>query len=395
MRNKKRLIAITMVLLVGVFVYVLTRGHDLNIQSPMIIHYGSESFVDHLFEEDVDILEHDVDVYQLSDSGSVGSVKYQYKGRTYEDTFEYEVILVMKQGVFLNYEDTLDTAFLINLFVEGETEGLDLVSHTVDLSHLGDNSATLTFKSKEGTSKYSVGYTLIDTTQPVFVLDSDVIEIEVGETLQLSEYVHVKDGFEGELGFEVEGTFDTDKVGTYSITIKAVDSSGNEAIKAVEVIVKKKPVVVTSNNVANQPVKKETAKAAEKVEPVVSHSACDLAGVIRITNEQRSKVGVASLKNHTKLAEVAQIKAQDMVKNKYFSHTSPTYGSPYDMMKSFGISYWDAGENIASGYDTAESVMKGWMDSSGHRDNILNASYTHIGVGCENGIWVQMFIKSR
>ena len=78
----------------------------------------------------------------------------------------------------------------------------------------------------------------------------------------------------------------------------------------------------------------------------------------------------------------------------YFSHTSPTYGSPFDMMKNFGISYRSAGENIAKGYATPEAVVKGWMNSPGHRANILNKSFTHIGVGyVENGsYWTQMFI---
>ena len=80
--------------------------------------------------------------------------------------------------------------------------------------------------------------------------------------------------------------------------------------------------------------------------------------------------------------------------NKYFDHTSPTYGSPFDMLKKFGISYKSAGENIAQGYSTPEAVVNGWMNSSGHRANILNASFTHMGVGYDaNGhYWTQMFI---
>jgi uncharacterized protein YkwD len=80
--------------------------------------------------------------------------------------------------------------------------------------------------------------------------------------------------------------------------------------------------------------------------------------------------------------------------NKYFSHTSPTYGSPFRMMKSFGITYRSAGENIARGQATPQAVVNAWMNSSGHRANILNSSFTHIGVGyAENGrYWTQMFI---
>ena len=79
----------------------------------------------------------------------------------------------------------------------------------------------------------------------------------------------------------------------------------------------------------------------------------------------------------------------------YFSHTSPTYGTPFQMMKSFGITYKTAGENIARGYNTPESVVNGWMNSSGHRANILNATYTRIGVGYvkDGNYWTQMFVS--
>ncbi len=101
---------------------------------------------------------------------------------------------------------------------------------------------------------------------------------------------------------------------------------------------------------------------------------------------------------NTKLAGVAETKAEDMRDKNYFSHTSPTYGSPFDMMKQFGISYTAAGENIAKGQKTPESVMSAWMNSPGHRANIMNSNYEQIGVGYvtdSNGTtyWVQEFIK--
>ena len=86
-----------------------------------------------------------------------------------------------------------------------------------------------------------------------------------------------------------------------------------------------------------------------------------------------------------------------MAKNRYFSHNSPTYGSAFDMMNNYGISYRAAGENIAKGQKSAQSVMNGWMNSSGHRANILKSNYTQLGVGYAldsngNTYWVQMFI---
>lgn len=89
---------------------------------------------------------------------------------------------------------------------------------------------------------------------------------------------------------------------------------------------------------------------------------------------------------------MAMVKAKDMYDNNYFSHNSPTYGSPFDMMKQFGISYRAAGENIASGQSSPAQVMNDWMNSPGHRANILNSSFSKIGVAYYNGEWVQEFI---
>lgn len=116
--------------------------------------------------------------------------------------------------------------------------------------------------------------------------------------------------------------------------------------------------------------------------------------VVRLVNIERQKNGLSPLTQDWQLSRVARYKSEDMKNKGYFSHTSPTYGSPFEMMKNFGISYRSAGENIAKGYATPEAVVKGWMNSPGHRANILNKSFTHIGVGyVENGsYWTQMFI---
>ena len=119
------------------------------------------------------------------------------------------------------------------------------------------------------------------------------------------------------------------------------------------------------------------------------------AEVVRLVNVERAKHGLSPLTQDWQLSRVARYKSQDMRDLGYFSHTSPTYGSPFDMMRSFGISYRTAGENIAKGYQSPEAVVKGWMNSPGHRANILNSSYTHIGVGyvASGNYWTQMFIS--
>ena len=117
--------------------------------------------------------------------------------------------------------------------------------------------------------------------------------------------------------------------------------------------------------------------------------------VVRLVNKERAANGLKPLEYDWELSRVARYKSQDMKDNRYFSHTSPVYGSPFQMMKSFGISYRSAGENIARGQLTPKAVMDAWMNSSGHRANILNSSFTTIGVGyvSEGKYWTQMFIS--
>lgn len=116
--------------------------------------------------------------------------------------------------------------------------------------------------------------------------------------------------------------------------------------------------------------------------------------VVDLTNQERAKNGLPALKVDLTLSKMAREKSRDMSANGYFSHTSPTYGSPFDMMKKYGISYRYAGENIAMGQRTPEEVVKAWMNSEGHRKNILSPNFNYIGVGyvSEGNYWTQEFI---
>ena len=118
--------------------------------------------------------------------------------------------------------------------------------------------------------------------------------------------------------------------------------------------------------------------------------------MLDLINSERSKAGLTPLKLDSKLMEVANLKAEDMVKNNYFSHTSPTYGSPFDMMKKFGITFQTAAENLA-GNSSFEAAHNALMQSEEHRKNILNSSYDYIGIGISPSpvyekVFVQMFI---
>jgi len=118
--------------------------------------------------------------------------------------------------------------------------------------------------------------------------------------------------------------------------------------------------------------------------------------VFNLINKQRTNNGLKALQVDSEVQRVARIKAEDMVANNYFSHNSPTYGSPFDMLKSFKISYKTAGENIAANSSNSGAV-NAWMNSSGHKANILNGNFNYTGIGVVSSskygkIFVQMFI---
>lgn len=120
--------------------------------------------------------------------------------------------------------------------------------------------------------------------------------------------------------------------------------------------------------------------------------------VIRLVNIQRTNRGLPALTSHWELSRVARYKSQDMIDKNYFAHNSPTYGSPFDMMETFGLKFSSAGENIAYGQRTPQEVVTAWMNSAGHRANILSNSFSHTGVGAakkSNGTiyWTQMFMR--
>ncbi|WP_235857614.1 CAP domain-containing protein [Paenibacillus albiflavus] len=114
--------------------------------------------------------------------------------------------------------------------------------------------------------------------------------------------------------------------------------------------------------------------------------------VLDLVNQERSKAGLQPLTMNSALSKMAMDKAQDMINNNYFDHQSPTYGSPFDMMRSYGINYSTAGENIAKGQSSPTEVMNAWMNSPGHRANILGSGFTQIGIAYYNRAWVQEFI---
>lgn len=154
------------------------------------------------------------------------------------------------------------------------------------------------------------------------------------------------------------------------------------------------PIETTTTNTTEKPTE-TTTQSINKPESQNSDSLSFEKEVLRLVNSERTKAGLSPLEMDSQVANVARIKSEDMRDKNYFSHTSPTYGSPFDMLKKFNVTYRSAGENIAKGQKTPEAVVTAWMNSEGHRKNILG-NFTHIGVGYAKGgsktYWTQMFI---
>ncbi|GKV65791.1 MULTISPECIES: CAP domain-containing protein [unclassified Sporosarcina] len=155
-----------------------------------------------------------------------------------------------------------------------------------------------------------------------------------------------------------------------------------------------KPNVPTEK--PQQPSTPPTDEQPQQQQPSVNANvSANEQAVLDLTNAERAKAGLKPLQIDAALQKSAKQKSADMAKNNYFSHTSPTYGSPFDQMKMNGITYRAAAENIAMGQRSAQEVVTGWMNSPGHRENILTPGFTHIGIGHDaNGnYWTQQFIQ--
>jgi len=114
--------------------------------------------------------------------------------------------------------------------------------------------------------------------------------------------------------------------------------------------------------------------------------------VLDLTNAERAQYGHPPLQWHPQLAEVARAHSIDMVTRNFFAHNCPSGTNPGNRITQAGISWWTWAENIARGQQTPAQVVASWMNSPGHRANILNPNQTHLGVGFHNNYWTQKFI---
>ncbi len=184
----------------------------------------------------------------------------------------------------------------------------------------------------------------------------------------------------------------------YNVLFKDILDLNRHLHKNVDLIHPKDEVELPDGSTGTSTDKSGTGDSDAKNTEETTAEMTQAQAVLKLVNAERSKAGLQPLTLSEKLTNIAYTKAKDMAEKGYFSHNSPTYGSPFDMLKQFGVSYSTAGENIAAGQKTAEEVMDSWMNSSGHKANILNKSYTQLGVGFYRGgeygtEWVQLFIK--
>jgi uncharacterized YkwD family protein len=142
-----------------------------------------------------------------------------------------------------------------------------------------------------------------------------------------------------------------------------------------------------------KPSKPETPAPDPSI-PDVNGLTADEGKMLELVNQERQKLGLKPLKIDMRLVDLSRKKSKDMIDKNYFGHTSPTYGTPFDALKNNGISYRYAGENLA-GAPTVERAHSGLMNSPGHRANILNPNFTHIGIGVvEGGPYGKMFTQT-
>ncbi|MFC4411288.1 CAP domain-containing protein [Chungangia koreensis] len=181
---------------------------------------------------------------------------------------------------------------------------------------------------------------------------------------------------------------------------KAEKAPSQEDFKAEKAPVKEAPKAEQPKQAAPAPSNTQQARTETQAPKAEEKPATQGIGdfeqqVLDLTNAERAKEGLKPLAIDMPLMNSAEEKSADMAKNGYFDHNSPTLGSPFDQMKANGIDYRSAGENIAKGQRTPEEVVKAWMESPGHRANIMKADFTHIGIGyVENGnVWTQQFIQ--
>ena len=225
------------------------------------------------------------------------------------------------------------------------------------------------------------------------------VKTQTFQVNNINEVQSILDRFEKQYNISINESINLDQLLQQKGMLKQAPEKQAEQAPKAEAPKAEAPVEKKTEAPAETEAVPSESKQAEQAEPTKEAEADTGLSefeqqVVNLTNEERAKAGLPALEVDTELSKVAQAKSEDMRDNNYFAHNSPTYGSPFDMMNQFGVDYQSAGENIAKGQQTPEEVVNAWMNSEGHRKNIMNGSFTHIGVGYveEGNIWTQQFI---
>lgn len=231
-------------------------------------------------------------------------------------------------------------------------------------------TATITIKTNNG--KKATCKVTVKSAPTSIKVSPTTVSLDVGKTYTLSESTN-------------SGSY------SYGITWSSSNTSVATVVKQTG---GKATVTAKSKGSATITVKTHNGKTSTCKVTVKDPKADFVDQVITKTNAERTKQGLAKLTKNTKACQAAQTRAKEIATN--FSHTRPNGKSCFTILKEYGVTYSSAGENIASGYSTPAEVVGGWMNSPGHKANILNKGYKSIGVGFYEkngyGYWVQMFI---
>ncbi len=197
----------------------------------------------------------------------------------------------------------------------------------------------------------------------------------------------------------IKGTVDTSKEGEYKLTYSVKGENGIKVSK--DIIITVGDDISDNNTDGTDKTSKtnktnKTSKTNKTDKTQKSDDLSFIKKVIELCNAERKKFKLRPLVEDSKLSIVAKMKSQDMINKDYFGHISPTYGDPFKMLRDNKVSFLYAGENLAEGQKTPERVVKEWMESPGHKANILNGNYTKIGVGYVKSkkgttYWTQLF----
>lgn len=259
----------------------------------------------------------------------------------------------------------------------------------------GNNAGSTTLYVKNKTKTININVTVAeDKSANPIQSDKDSISVKKGgkDTFTVTSKIH-------SLGFKVGNkSIASVSMGKWSgntvqFTVKGM-KNGSTTVTVYKKT-DKKVCAVIKVNVGNTSTTADTtissSAAKEKEEQPASQSASFDEQILKLVNEARAEKGLSPMKLDDSLTSAANKRAEEIVGT--FDHKRPDGSDCFTVFKEFSItSYRTAGENIAAGCSSAEDVFNCWMNSSGHRANILNPDFTTLGVGKSGKYWVQLFI---